>query len=214
MAGSVMPETLVLIIVLGIVFAIWKIVARLIEIRERQRAQDTRTIPLVHKAPEYRSITILVYTIIITPLLLPTLLGIVIRISLQAKELPVVSWLEGAGLVLVLTLWFIIPFLILSYATKRVLLKLSEKHSPVFSKWFHIFVGAFLGVTLAAADQLLSVLQAQGPGGLPNAVGLMVALWVIVVLDLVLFSALAGLFGAALGWIIWFAREKLGKKER
>lgn len=162
--------------------------------------------PMRDHTPAGRSTRILVGSILATGLLLPAFLGAIVRTILVAKGVQVVSWSLGAMWLFPLTFLFFIPFALLAFLTRFTLLRIIARETMTFQKWWHIFVGAFLGVALKLGFLLTDILQSI------EAIAHMVALWPITIF-LVLIRATGGAFiGAAIGWIVWAVRVKLAMR--
>lgn len=168
---------------------------------------DPDSVVTVFEGPEIpivpnHSIILLVKSIIITGLLLPSVLAIIVRTYLWTKGVDVVSLIEGAKWIIPLTIVFFVPFLILAFLTRRILLRTLKRNKAVFSKWLNICVGALIGTTTILGYLLVGILQSM------EAVAYWPFLWPITLPRELLHASGGALLGGLFGWLWWVVRYK------
>ena len=149
-----------------------------------------------------RSVQGLFRTILLTGLLLPAVLGVVIRTILQIQGIGVVGLAEGAAGVIPLTLFFLIPYFLLAMLIRRVLVKMHARGAVPFRRWWYVSVGAFIGMTLASISLLSTMLPDY------EAMTMVVFLWPLTFPFMLVFEVGGVLAGGVLGWIAWWLRSR------
>lgn len=159
------------------------------------------------RAADYRSSLRFFKLVFLTGLLLPAVLGIVIRTIIAAKGVPVATWTEGVAWVLPLTLFILIPYALLAFYSRHVLLKVRDKPAARFQMWLYIFIGAYAGMTSSLSFLLVQVLQSI------RDIAHVVAFWPFTIVGVLLW-AMGGAFIAGLvGWIVWAIQYRLIQRQ-
>ena len=142
-------------------------------------------------------------TVLLTGLLLPGVLGLVIRTVLQIQGVGVVSLAQGAAGVIPLTLLFLIPYFLLAVLVRLILLKTHARGERPFRRWWYVSVGAYVGLTLVCIF-LLSVV-------LPDfeALAMVVLMWPLTFPFMLAYEVPGVLAGGVLGWIAWWIRSRI-----
>lgn len=134
--------------------------------------------------------------------LLPAILGGVVWTILLIMGVGVVDLTQGAAGVLPLTLFFLIPYLVLALLTRRVLVRMQARGTLPFRRWWHFCLGAYVGMTLVSIFVLVTLLPDY------ESMTMVTFMWPLT-LPFILVCDLGGvLVGAILGWIVWRVRRK------
>ena len=144
--------------------------------------------------------------VMISGLIIPALVGVVARFVLQSRGVDVVSWGQGAALLMPLTLLFLVPFLGLVLVASQVIRKKIADKPGDLQMWLHIYAGAFVGVACISVNFLYDSLTYSGPGGLAEVVFMMMALWMVTVPALLAYGAAGALAGGVLGRLVYQLR--------
>jgi len=97
--------------------------------------------------------------IVLTGLFLPSLAGIGTRLMLLARGADVVTWEQGARWMLPLTLFFLPTYLLLAGLAYRRLLRRVIPRRQAFGYWWHLYLGAYLGLVTISIYLLTTSLQ-------------------------------------------------------
>lgn len=152
---------------------------------------------------------LLVSTIVIGGLLLTVAVGIIARITLEARGVSVVSWSRGIQLMIPLAIFFEIPFVVLAIYVHRKLKSALAENPEQLSMRLHMYVGAFLGLFVYQGFSLFGLTTYSGPGGFANAVILMLGMWMITVPYMLALGGGASVVGGFFGWLLW--RKRTGQ---
>lgn len=139
---------------------------------------------------------------LLTGALLPSILGIAVWTMLRIRGVGVVGLAQGAAGVLPLTLFFLIPYLVLGMLAYRVLVRMHARGAPPFRRWWHISLGAYGGMTLVGIFLLVTLLPDY------EAMTMVVFMWPLTLPFILVFELGGVLAGGALGWIAWRVRRK------
>ena len=150
-----------------------------------------------------RSVRRLFRTILLTGLLLPAVLGLVIRTVLQIQGVGVVSLAQGAAGVIPLTLLFLIPYFLLAVLVRLILLKTHARGERPFRRWWYVSVGAYVGLTLVCIF-LLSVVMPDF-----EALAMVVVMWPLTFPFMLAYEVPGVLAGGVLGWIASWIRSRI-----
>ncbi|WP_127904089.1 hypothetical protein [Solirhodobacter olei] len=156
------------------------------------------------------SARVLIHAIWISGLALPALMGVVARETLRAQNVSVVTLPDGLALILPLSVWFEIPFLVLALITRWLLARTIQRRPQRFSFWLTALIGAFLAMAAFDGYSLFNMLMYQGPGGLAEAVSMTLALWMLTVPFLLIQSGGAALAGGAIVSLALWVSSKIG----
>lgn len=147
-------------------------------------------------------IRIFVLSVCLTGLLLPSVLGLLVRAVLASRGVNVISLSQGATWMAPLTLLFLIPFLLFALLVKRVMRCTLSPAPCRYRVRLYVLAGAFAGMTATLAYLLTAWLQTA------EGIGMVVAMAAITG-PIVLFLAVCGaLAGAGLGWLVWRVRGR------
>lgn len=141
-------------------------------------------------------------TVLLTGLLLPAVLGLVIRTVLQIQGVGVVSLAQGAAGVMPLTLLFLIPYFLLAMLIRRVLVKTHARGELPFRRWWCVSVGAFAGMTLVCIFLLSTMLPDY------EALTMVVFMWPLTFPIMLVLEVGGVLAGGMLGWLAWRIRSR------
>ena len=127
----------------------------------RQQEQDAQQASPgdVIQSPAFRPARYLLAGIVLTGVLLPSLVGIVIRLALSARGVDVVTWEQGARWMLPLTLFFLPTYLLLAGLAYRRLLRRVIPRRQAFGYWWHLYLGAYLGLVTISIYLLATSLE-------------------------------------------------------
>ena len=148
-----------------------------------------------------RLISRFVAIIYVTGLLLPAILGLIIRAILAAKGIEVVSLSQGLEWVIPLTLFFLVPFVLYGLATNFFLSKAVRGTLAELQKKSHICVGGFMGMSMSLGYLLIIILQSIE--GIAHAV----AFFPFLIIGIILWASGGILAGFILGWAVWKIRK-------
>lgn len=133
------------------------------------------------------------------PVLL-ALYGLYARAALQGSGVEVVSWDRGIELLIPLAIWAQPSFFVVAIVTRRRLRRMVAADPGSFRMGMLMGLGAFAGLIVAHGWFTLGLLLYSGPGGLAEAVYMILALWIISVPYMIMVTGFAALVGAGAVW--------------
>ncbi len=146
-----------------------------------------------------RSSRMLVRAIWITGLILPSMMGLVAISILQFRGIPTVGLSKGFGLTIPLTLFVAWPFAILAWIVSRIFKSVPADDRGLWIGWNIVSAAALLGLTIAVGSYIVEPMLYDGPGGFPEAVSMMMVLWMITLPVLLVWSIGGVMAGGILG---------------
>ena len=144
---------------------------------------------------QQRSIRNLVGAACAAGILLPSILGLLIRAVLSAKGVQVASLSEGLVWIFPLTLMVCFPFAAFALIAELSLKKAYAKRKSRFQMRLRVFKGALIGMIIVLGILLISVLQNI------ESIAYFIAFWPITIPAVMLYALAGGLIGAIVGWI-------------
>ncbi|MBT8409762.1 MAG: hypothetical protein KJN93_09065 [Alphaproteobacteria bacterium] len=148
----------------------------------------------------------MIVAILIVGLLLPVFAGVIARSVLQVRGVSVVSWTEGAALLVPLAIWAAIPFAALAFVLRRMLRDVAAKRPELMPAWISTAIGAALGLVAFQGYTLFDMMTYSGPGGFAEVVSMTLVLWMLTVPFALAMGAIAAGVGGVLGRLVWEAR--------
>jgi len=143
-------------------------------------------------------------------LILTPLVGLAARQALAARGIAVVDLSRGASLIVPITLFFEVPFVILAAILRRLLRKTVRTEPEALRKWLYTSWGAFAGMAAALGYVQYDTFLYSGPGGFAEVVGMMMALWMLTLPAFLAIGAVGAGVGAVLGQLLWRLRARDG----
>ena len=140
--------------------------------------------------------------IVLTGLFLPSLMGIVIRLALSARGVDVVTWEQGARWMLPLTLFFLPAYLLLAGLAYRRLLHRVIRRGQALGRWWHVFLGAYLGLVTISIYLLATSLQHI------RDTAHLIAFWPLTLPWISLWLLAGAATGALCGGVLWRWRRR------
>jgi hypothetical protein len=121
----------------------------------------------------------------------------------EVRGIPVVTIDRGIELIVPITLFAEVPFVILALIVKRILSSVALHDPRSLPGWISVSAGAFLGLAAAIGYKLYGLMLYDGPGGFAEVVGMMLALWIFTLPMLLVLSAAGVVVGGLAGAILW-----------
>lgn len=148
------------------------------------------------------------HAIWISGFVLSALTGVIVRQSLAAQGIPVVSWGEGISLMIPFALWAEIPFGVLALIAVWLLRRRQCEDPASLPKWIYMIGGALAGLLAAQAQMLYGMMSYHGPGGFIEVVFLTIGLPFVTVPMMLGIGAIGVFVGAVVGFGIWIFRGR------
>lgn|GEM_PF-6421534 len=140
--------------------------------------------------------------ILIGGLIRTTLVGLAARRALAARGVAVVDLSRGAVMILPVTLFFGVPFVLLTMIVRRLLRKTFRQQPEALTKWLYMSGGAFAGMLVAIAYSQFDMFLYSGPGGFGEVVGMVLALWMLTLPSFLAIGAVGAGVGTVLGQLV------------
>ncbi|TDK47469.1 hypothetical protein [Antarcticimicrobium luteum] len=161
--------------------------------------------------PDPPAVRRLVRAIWVGGLILTPLVGLAARQTLAARGIPVVGLSRGVSLILPVTLFFEVPFVILAAIVRRLLRKTVRQQPEALTRWLYMSAGSFAGMLATIAYSQFDMFLYSGPGGFGEVVGMMLALWMLTLPSFLAIGAAGAGVGAVVGQLLWRLRSIRGR---
>ncbi len=146
--------------------------------------------------PSYGS-WLLVNLIMLGGIALPPLLGLVAFVVLRSRGVQTIGLVHGFSLLIPLIFLTTVPYVLLALIVSKVLKSSTPNEPPSLTALMSVSAGAALGLSTSLGYLILGTILSER--GLGEAVGMMMALWMLTLPAFLVVGAVGVIVGSAAG---------------